>query len=403
MMSTNRSTILCLTSEIKGLRFIEEAKRQGCYVILLTREKWKDAPDWPRDSIDEMFFMPTLDNRQHMTNAVSYLARSHQIDHINPLDDLDVEMAAALREHLRLQGMGETATRFFRDKLAMRMRAREAGILVPEFTPTFSHARLSDFMNRVSPPWVLKPRSLAGSMGIKKCNSAAEVWQWLDQLGDEQSHFHLEQFVPGDVFHVDALVWDGEVIFSIAHQYGQPPLTVSHGGGIFTTRTMRRDAPDTQALLAINRETIKALGMVRGANHIEFIKAHANGRLYFLEAAARVGGANISELIEFATGLNLWGEWAKIEVANVRGEQYQLTPPRDDYAGILICLAKQESPDLSVYAAPEVVWRMQRPYHAGLIVQSPDAARVESLIADYTPRFMQDFMAVLPALDKPPQ
>jgi biotin carboxylase len=392
-----------MTSEIKGLRFIEEAKRQGCYVILLTREKWKDAPDWPRDSIDEMFFMPTLDNRQHIFNAVSYLARSHQIDHINPLDDLDVEMAAALREHLRLPGMGETATRFFRDKLAMRLRARGAGILVPEFTPTFSHARLAEFMQRVSPPWVLKPRSLAGSMGIKKCNSADEVWQWLDQLGDDQSHFHLEQFVPGDVFHVDSLVWDGEVVFSTAHQYGLPPMTVSHGGGIFTTRTMRRDAPDTQALLAINRETIKALGMVRGANHVEFIKAHADGRLYFLEAAARVGGANISELIEFATGLNLWGEWAKIEVANVRGEQFQLTKPRDDYAGILICLAKQESPDLSAYAAPEVVWRLQRPYHAGLIVQSPAAERVESLIAEYTPRFMQDFMATLPALDKPPQ
>lgn len=395
--------MLCLTSEVKGMTFIEEAKRLGCHTILLTKEKYRDAPEWPHASIDEMFFMPTLENRQHVLNAVSYLARAREIDRIAPLDDFEGEVAAELREHLRLPGIGATAIRFFRDKLAMRMGARAAGIAVPEFVGIINYDHIRAFMSRVPPPWVLKPRGSAGAMGIKKIESQEELWRRLDTLGDEQSYYLLEQFVAGEVFHVDSIVSEREVVFNVAHQYGRPPMTVSHGGGVFTTRTMRHDATETQALLDLNRLVIAALGMVRGVNHIEYIKAHADGKFYFLEAAARVGGANIAELVEFATGVNLWREWARIEVAHARGEPYRLSPTRADYAGILICLAQQEYPDLSVYNDPEVVWRMDKKHHAGVIVQSADPARVEQLLNNYSERFARDFLAVLPPLDKPPE
>ncbi|MBI3732248.1 MAG: ATP-grasp domain-containing protein, partial [Chloroflexi bacterium] len=282
-------TMLCISSEFKGTTFIEESKRQGCHVILLTKET-RRSEAWPHSSIDESYFMPDLSRRQDVINAVSYLCRSRMIDCITPLDDFDVETAAALREHLRLPGIGDSAARFFRDKLAMRMQARAGGIAVPEFSGLFNYDRLREFMGRVPPPWVLKPRSSAGSMGIKKVESAEEVWRWLDTLGDEQSQYLLEQFVPGDVFHVDSIISEREIAFVTAHQYGRPPMSVAHGGGIFTTRTLPRDSADAQALFALNRQVIGALGMVRGVNHAEYIKAQADGRFYFLEIAARVGG-----------------------------------------------------------------------------------------------------------------
>jgi len=49
-------------------------------------------------------------------------------------------------------------------------------------------------------------------------------------------------------------------------------------------------------------------------HHAEFLKAHADGKFYFIEIAARVGGAYISDVIEAATNINLWREWARIEV-----------------------------------------------------------------------------------------
>ena len=59
---------------------------------------------------------------------------------------------------------------------------------------------------------------------------------------------------------------------------------------------------------------MSAFGLVRGVAHTEFIKSHNDGQFYFLETAARVGGANIAEMVEAATGINLWSEWAKIEL-----------------------------------------------------------------------------------------
>jgi biotin carboxylase len=138
------------------------------------------------------------------------------------------------------------------------------------------------------------------------------------------------------------------------------------------------------------------MGLIRGATHSEYIRSHSDGKLYFLENAARVGGANIAECVEYASGVNLWREWARIEITNLRGEKYELPQTHAGYAGIINCLAHQEWPDLSSYDDPEVAWRLNKKYHAGLIISSPDAARVESLLNQYAERFAQDFLAIMP-------
>lgn len=395
------NTIICITSYFKGEEFIRECKRQGCYVILLTVEKLADAV-WPRESIDQIFLMPDLSKLPDVIYAVSYLARSHRIDAIVPLDEYDVEMAAILREHMRLPGMDFSQTKVFRDKLAMRVRAQEKGVQVPEFTAVLNHDVVNDYMARVAPPWVLKPRLEAGAMGIKKIHSRDELWHWVNELGDQQSFRVLEKFVPGDVYHVDSLVDDGKVIFSSAQKYGQPPMNVAHEGGVFVTQTLPPTSSDSKALRKMNAEVIKALGMDFGATHAEFIKAHADGEFYFLEIAARVGGAHIAELVEMTSGVNLWGQWAALTLAHLRGEKYKLPPLKKLHGGLLVCLAKQEHPDLSGYNDPEVVWRINKKQHAGLIVVSENKARVDSLIEDYQNRFIHDFLAVAPPLDKPP-
>jgi len=400
MSDPQAMTILAISSYFKGEAFLRGAKRDGARVLLLTEEKIA-GENWPRESIDEVFLMPNLSQTQDVLNAVSYLCRSQVIDRIVALDEYDVENVATLREHLRLPGMGQSATRFFRDKLAMRMKASDNGILVPNFTPVFNYDRLRAFMDRVPSPWVLKPRTEAGAMGIKKINHSEELWRWFDQFGDQQSGFLLEQFVPGDVFHVDSIIWDGEILFASAQQYGQPPMTVAHGGGVFTTRTLPVDAEETLALKALNQQVIGALGIERGVTHAEYIKAHADGRCYFLEIAARVGGAHISDLVEAAGGINLWAEWARIELATARDTDYRLPTPRQQFGGLLVCLARQEHPDLSDYNDPEVVWRLDKKQHAGLIVTSDSHERVTELLDRYTERFVGDFLAVAPAKDKP--
>jgi biotin carboxylase len=366
---------------------------------MLTVEKLRNA-DWPREAIDEMFFMPEELPLPALLNAVSYAARTRKIDRIVALDEFDMENVSAIREHLRIPGMGQTTVRYFRDKLAMRARAKEAGVNVPEFVHVLNHHELREFMARVPAPWLLKPRSQASGIGMKKLYQPEELWPLLDRLGDDQSHYLLEQFVPGSVFHVDSVVNEKQVLFGDAHAYGVPPLDVSHAGGVFTTRTLERDSEDAKALRVINQRLIDALGLMRGVTHAEFLKAHADGRLYFIEIAARVGGAYISDVVEHATGVNLWREWAKLEVGAGK-TSYSLPATRQDYAGVIVSLARQEEPDTSAYTDPEIVYRVKKYHHAGFVVKSANPARVKELLESYTRRFVTDFLATQPVPDKP--
>ncbi|MGA2592968.1 MAG: ATP-grasp domain-containing protein [Bryobacteraceae bacterium] len=395
-------TILCLASYEKGHDFLREAKRQGCRVFLITSLSLKDAAEWPRESIDDIFYMPDHDkswNRNDTLLAISHLARTHVIDRVVALDDFDLEMAASIREHLRVPGMGETTTRYFRDKLAMRMKAMEAGLKVPEFVHLLNDEKVRQFTESVPPPWVLKPRMMAGAIGIQVVKSTDELRSADWALGDQRSFFLVERFVAGDVCHVDSIVYENEIVFAVASQYGYPPLDVSHRGGIFTTRLLERGSPEAEALLAKNQRVLAAMGLLRGVSHTEFIRGD-DGNLYFLETSARVGGAHIAELVEAATDLNLWGEWARVEIAGGK-LPYAPPPPKNDYAALLVSLARQEHPDTSAFTDPEIVWRMQRPHHVGMIVKSARRERVAELLDQYVERVKRDFHTVAPPRDKP--
>lgn len=397
-------TILCLSSYFKGGPFLEECKRQGCHTILVTTQKLEHE-DWPRHAIDEFFMLPlpNLARQPDITHAIAYLMRDRAIDRIVALDDYDVEIGADLREHFRLPGMGASQARFFRDKLAMRTRAQQMGVPVPAFTPLFPYAAVHDYCARTAGPWLLKPRSEASAMGIKKIDHSDELWRALDELGDRQSYFLLEQFVAGDVFHVDSVVWDGKIVFAAAHRYGLPPMAVYHGGGVFASSTVAHGSEIEAALLAINTQVIAAMGLERGVTHAEFIRAEAGGQLHFLEIAARVGGAGVDRLVEHASNVNPWVEWARLIVADVRGETYTLPLLRHDYAGLIVSLARQEWPDTSAYNDAELVWRLHKRHHVGFIVASQDYARVQELVSNYAGRVAYDFSASAPPLERPPE
>jgi biotin carboxylase len=395
MTATARPTVLCLSSYFKGNRFLQACKRAGCRVYLLTVEHLL-GEEWARDHLDDVFALASFADRRAVVNAVAYLMRTRSIDRVVALDDYDVELAAGLREHFRLPGLNESTARFFRDKLAMRVQARACGIRIPDFVPLFNHDRVRDFLATVPAPWLMKPRSEASSVGIQKLQHADEVWKRLEQLGDEQSFHLLERMLAGELYHVDSLVADGRVVFAEVGKYHRPLLEVYQGGGIYATRTVRRDLPEVAELRQINERVLTGFGLGHGAAHTEFLH-DPDGQFYFIETSARVGGANIAEMVEGATGLNLWEEWARIEV----GEgQYALPPPRSEYGGVTISLARQEWPDTSGFTDAEIVYRLKQKHHVGLVVRSPSAERVEALLADYVQRIARDFHASLPPASK---
>ena len=398
-MTTRSLVILCISTYEKGQEFIRECKRQGCRVLLITAEKLRDA-DWPRDCIEEMFYLPENLPLADTVQAVSHIARTYRLDRIVALDEYDLETAATLREHLRIPGMGLTTMRYFRDKLAMRMQPLQRHVRVPDFVPMFHYADIQYYLAHVPGPWVLKPRQEASAIGIKKIHASHELWPLLFQLGEKQSTYLLERFIAGEVYHVDSVVSESQVVFASVSKYGDAPMKVAQEGGVFTTFTLPRTTELDVRLQGLNRGLIDALGLVRGVAHAEFIQAEADGQFYFLECAARVGGAYINEMVEAASGINLWREWARIEIDGGYGS-YQPPPIRDECAGVILTLARQETPDTSGYTDPEIFMRLQKHHHAGFILRSTDPQRIQQLLGEYAQRFANDFVAVEPPGDKP--
>jgi biotin carboxylase len=399
--------IVCVASFFKGADFLRECKERGARVFLVTRERTL-REDWPRNALDDLIAIPNDASIDLFLYAVSHLARKVKIDRIVALEEFDVINTALLREQLQIEGMDATAARTFRDKLTMRFRAHDAGIRVPEFVHVLNYDALSEFMENVPPPWVMKPRSDVSAIGIRKLNDAEQVWRSIDELDardtlhERSPYYLLERFVPGEVFHVDSVVEGSEVVFASVSRYGRTPLEVSHQGGVFISHTLDYDAPERAPLIEVNEKLLKGLGLTYGATHAEFIKSTADGEFYFVEVAARVGGAYIAETVEAATGINLWREWARVELAGGTRPAQQRPRPRREYSGIVLSLARQEWPDTSAYDDPEIVYRVRKPNHVGLIVASPNLARVEELLSDYAARFNKDFCAVAPPPDRPP-
>ena len=394
-MADRLERFLCIASYEKGHDFLRQCAEMGVKPTLLTLDKHREA-EWPRDALEEVVTMPSGLNREQILNTVSWMARSRRFDRIVALDEFDLETAAEIREHMRVPGMGITTAGYYLDKLAMRVSAKESGFLVPEYCRVLNYDELRDYMGRVRGPWLLKPRSEASSLSIQKIEKPEQLWSALSNLGDRQSHFLLEQFLPGEMFQVDSILSECEVVFSALQRRGRLPRKEKHEGEIFTASTVDRESSDWHELTALNRGLAPSLGMVRGVTHAEYIRSHVDGRYYFLQIAARVGGDFTADMIEVSTGVNMWREWARLEVSNFRGLKYAPPESFQSYAGSVLCRSLAVEPDTNACNDPEIVLRMKKQHQAGLIVRAEKPERVKKLLDAYSGDFARRFLAPKP-------
>ena len=396
--------IVCIASEHKGNDFFEECYDAGWRVTLVTREKLLDS-QWSWTSLSEVRTVKNNAKTEDYARAVTNIAGTRKINRVVGIDEFDVLTAAKAREHLQIEGIGNSFALRFRDKLRMRNMAAKLGVPCPEFTGAFRPDEINEFLDCVPAPWIIKPRTEVNAFGIRKCRTKDEIWQTLIELDarhtwrDHPSQFLIERFVEGAVFHVDSVVEGGKVVASGVSRYGTTPMKVSHGGGVFTTFVLPHKSKERRELEKLNKQLLKGFEYERGVAHAEFLQCAETGKFYLLEVAARVGGAYIADVLEQASGFNLWREWAKLEISD-KANPYKPPKIRRDYAGIALCLANEDKPDTSHYTDAEIVRRVSKPKHVGLIFHSPKYERIEELLKVYTEKFTRDFLAFAPTKER---
>ena len=399
-----KNHIVCIASEQKGNEFLDECQTAGWHVTLITRKKLLDEP-WVWTALNDVKTVDDNASPAEYIRAVTNVAGARKIDRLVGLDEFDVTTAARTREHLQLGGMSSSHALRFRDKLSMRNIAHSAGIACPEFTGVFNQDEINGFLDRVPSPWIVKPRFEVSAFGIRKCETKEHDWQVLNDLDkrnnwrDHPSQFVLEKFIVGNVFHVDSIVDGGKVLACGVSKYGTPPFSVTHYGGVFTTSIVSYKAKERKELEKLNQQLLSAFKYERGVSHAEFLQSAEDGKFYLLEVACRVGGAYIANALEHACNFNLWREWAKLEMSSPEAP-YKLPKLRKEFAGVALALANQDQPDTSHYDDAEIVYRVTKPKHVGLIFHSPKEKRVSELLSVYTERITIDFLAVAPAKER---
>lgn len=394
------ATFLCISSYFKGNDFLIACKEAGNTVYLVTSKKLQNKP-WPKSHLDDIFYIQEKEDEDwemdDLIAGTAYLMRTRKIDRIVALDDFDVEKASTIREIFRLPGMGQSTARHFRDKLSMRVKAQEKGINVPRFTSLFNDKEINQYLDSVEAPWLIKPRGEASATGIVKCHNKYQAWETIHSLGDKRHQYLMEQFKPGDVYHVDAINDKKQVVFCQVSKYINTPMEVTHEGGIFRSVTVEYDSKDDKELQKLNTDIMKAFGMNYSATHTEFIKCHEDGKFYFLETASRVGGANLAEMVEYATGVGLWKEWAKVETHSASGSSYNPPKKEKNYAGIIISLCKDLRPGYEDFDDNEVVWKLHMDHHVGVIVKANNQKKVIDLLDKYATIIKSKFHTSVPA------
>jgi len=399
-----KNHIVCIASEHKGNEFLESAANNGWHVTLVTRKKLLDEP-WAWTGINEVKTVEDDAQPVEYVRAITNLAGSRPIHRIVGLDEFDVITAALAREHLQVDGMSSSYVRRFRDKLTMRNIASKAGIACPEFVGAFNQDDINRFLETVPSPWIVKPRFEVSAFGIRKCETAKQVWDVLTELDnrhnwrDHPSQFLIERFIEGSVFHVDSVTSNGRIVAAGVSQYGTTPFDVSHYGGVYTSYTVNYRSKERKALEQLNQQLLNAFGFAQGVAHAEFLHSKSEGRFYLLEVACRVGGAYTANVHEQASNFNLWREWAKLETATAQ-KPYKAPKLRKEYAGIALALARVDEPDTTHYEDPEIVYRVKKPKHVGLIFCSPKQQRLQELLSLYTKRITTDFLEVAPTKER---
>lgn len=213
--------------------------------------------------------------------------------------------AARLRDHFGVPGVDAETALLCRDKVRMKEVVRSDGVRVPAFWPvdsTTPHADLEKIAAAVPGRIVLKPQRQAGSYGIVVFRDGTEFLAHARTHGIPDDH-EVEEFIDGDVCHVDGVVRDGEIRFISASRYIGDCLNFQNGQQHLSAVTFD-DASTMARITDFTALVLKSLNLRTSTFHLELFLT-PDDELVFLEVGNRFGGAYISDSLRAVYGVDL--------------------------------------------------------------------------------------------------
>ncbi len=246
-----------------------------------------------------------VDDQSSPEAILMALHRAHLADRpfaaVVTSDEFSLVTCALLARHLGCRAAVEAGTAlYFRDKYLQKRAVSAAGIKTARVTLIDDIFDVSHFAELPYARAVLKPVAGASTEATSVVESVDELRERSRRhraAGLARRTFALEEFVSGEEWIADGVVFDGEVVFSCLGKYGDPCLTVIDAGLPLWMRRLdpKADAWAYERAEPVVRRALRVLGLRDGVFHMELFHDPASGEVVFSECAARRGGGLIHE------------------------------------------------------------------------------------------------------------
>ncbi|MEU6405760.1 hypothetical protein [Streptomyces sp. NPDC046985] len=235
---------------------------------------------------------------------------SESFDAVYTTAEDSLVMVGLLAAHLGLPAVPPDVAVRFRDKSVQKREIRAAGVATAGAVVVDDVHDVAGITELASAKAVLKPVAGAATERTTVVSSMAELRARSEEYrrqGTAQRTFILEEFVRGEEWIADGVLYEGELLFCALGRYGDPCLTAVDSGRPLNFRHF--DPADENwaydRALPVITASLAALGLRDGMFHMELFHDPDTGALTFGECAARRGGALVQEVVHAKFNVDL--------------------------------------------------------------------------------------------------
>lgn len=210
--------------------------------------------------------------------------------------------AGKLRTMLGIKGQSYESGLLFRNKVLMKERLQSAGVRVPNFKKIETAADVYTFIQSSGFPIVIKPVYGSGSVDTAVLTNRQEMLGFLSN--GLQDHLEVESFIEGDMYHIDGLILEGEVVLSWPSRYINGCLAFQ-SGRFLASNQLEPANPLASRLTSFVQKALDALPVPETMTFHAEVFHTPEDELVFCEIASRTGGAMVREATAQAFGFDI--------------------------------------------------------------------------------------------------
>lgn len=333
-----KKTLLIIEKNPYGSLGLKKASELGISIIFIGSNKYYNRlSDDDRHYIDRVVEVDT-NEPDAVLAAVDEIRTSTTIDGVMTFMEFYVPLAATVAGTLGLPGIAPQDAMNARDKSLMRQRLAEMNVAIPAFRIVDSLDLAIRAGREIGYPNIVKPVNMSGSRGVMLNDDEGELTRNLTELMAylppfgvaRSSHYLVEEFMDGPEYSVESISCRGKVeVVAVTKKFLAENTFVEIGH--LVPADLSPD--DHAAMCSLTKQAVIALGIHDGGSHTEIKLTRSGPKI--VEVAARLGGGSIPELVELATGVDLWK--AVIQIA--MGEEPVLQRSKNRYAAIAFLTA----------------------------------------------------------------